>query len=180
MQFNMLVAMDEKLGIGKNNTLPWRLPQDLKFFKKITLEASPDKRNAVIMGRKTWDSLPDKARPLAGRLNIVLSRNKELELPPDCLRACSLEQALDLCAAMTDSLQELFIIGGSQVFEAGLKHPGLKRVYLTQLYADFDCDCFFPPFAGVLKELPGSTRETDNGIEFSFKILEPEKLALKS
>lgn len=180
MQFSMVVAIDERLGIGKNNTLPWRLSSDLKFFKRITTECSPGKLNAVVMGRKTWDSLPAKAKPLANRLNIIVSRNPGLELADECLLANSLEQALNLCAERSDMLEEVFLIGGAQLFAAGLKHPGLKRVYLTQIYSDFDCDCFFPEFSAILQEKPGSKREVENGLEFSFKIFEPEKMALKS
>lgn len=176
MKFNIIVAVDEKLGIGKNNALPWRLPADLKFFKQITMKAESGKRNAVIMGRKTWDSLPAKAKPLPGRLNIIVSRQEALDLPEGCLLAGSLDAALSFCNQ--DQLSEVFLIGGAQLFETGLTHPELKTVYLTEIYKDYQCDCFFPDYKDKLVLLPGAKREKDNELEYAFKVLEPVNLLL--
>ena len=84
--FSIIVAFDSKYGIGKNGELAWHLPSDLKHFKEITTAVSnPVKKNAVIMGRKTWDSLPQKFRPLGGRVNMILTKEKNINLPPEVL-----------------------------------------------------------------------------------------------
>src|SRR3989338_11120601 len=95
--FNIIVAVDAKNGIGKKGGLPWSLPADLKHFKKITFNTTDEsKMNAVVMGRKTWDSIPAKFRPLPGRLNVVLTRDPQLPFPAPVLRATGLPQALGL------------------------------------------------------------------------------------
>jgi dihydrofolate reductase len=176
LNFNIIVAVDKKLGIGKNNALPWHLPGDLKHFKQITSRAEEGKKNALIMGRKTWDSLPEKVKPLPGRLNIIVSRAADYEVPESCRLANSLDQALQLCAE--DSTSDVFVIGGAQLYDAALKHKALKRVYLTEIDEDFHCDVFFPAFADLLKLTSGAEAHQDNGIAYTFKILEPESRQL--
>ncbi len=172
MKFSIVVAVDRNRGIGKNNALPWHLPGDMKHFKQITSRAADGKRNAVVMGRKTWDSLPPKFRPLPGRLNIVLTRQANFDLGAgDCKIARSLDEALSLCDG--EDLSDVFVIGGAELYSAALAHVLLKRVYLTEIQADFDCDVFFPKYDENLSLLPGSQTHNDNGVDYSFKILEP-------
>ena len=76
--FSIVVAIDSQHGIGKNNDLPWHLPADLKHFKFITTNSAVGKRNVVVMGRKTWDSIPEKFRPLPNRTNVVLSKSADV------------------------------------------------------------------------------------------------------
>ena len=171
MKFSIVVAVDSKLGIGKDNTLPWRLPGDLKAFKEITTRSESGKPNAVIMGRKTWDSLPPKVKPLPGRLNIVVSRQKDLELPESCILSHSLDEALRACKP--EELSEAFVLGGSQLFDIALEHPSLHKVYLTEIYKDFDCDCFFPDYKGKLSTVSSSQMQSENGVDYVFKVLEP-------
>lgn len=178
LKFSIVVAVDNKLGIGKNNTLPWRLPGDLKLFKEITTRSENGKANAVIMGRKTWDSLPPKVKPLPGRKNIVVSRQHDLQLPEGCVLTHSLDEALNLCHE--DELSEAFVLGGSQLFDLALEHPLLRRVYLTEIYKDFDCDVFFPDYRGKFREQSSSGLQTENGVDYMFKVLEPASLALRS
>src|SRR5262245_10605196 len=95
--FDIVVATDMNSGIGKDGQLPWNLPGDLRHFKDVTSRAkSPLKKNAVIMGRKTWEALPDKFRPLPGRVNLVLTHNKKLSFPPGVLQADNIDSALML------------------------------------------------------------------------------------
>ncbi|HEY9713021.1 MAG TPA: dihydrofolate reductase, partial [Chroococcales cyanobacterium] len=81
-KLDLVVAVDLNRGIGRANGLPWRLPKDMKRFRNLTTASTdPHLQNAVIMGRKTWDSIPEKFRPLEGRINIVLTRSRDLQLP---------------------------------------------------------------------------------------------------
>jgi dihydrofolate reductase len=178
MKFSIVVAHDSKKGIGKNNSLPWRLSGDLKHFKQITCSAPEGKRNAVIMGRKTWDSLPLKFKPLPGRLNIVVSRQTGLQLPADCRASGSLEEALLLCRSL--DLHEIFVVGGAELYSTALFHKDLRRVYLTEIQADFQCDRFFPDWTARFNLLPGSQDYSENGIAYSFRILEPAQLQVTS
>ncbi len=128
---SLIWAMDENRAIGKNNQLPWRLPADLQFFKRVTM-GSP-----VAMGRKTYESI---GKPLPGRENIVITRNPSFK-PEGCMTASSVEQVLE---ADRDTGTELFIIGGADIFKQAL--PFADRLYITQIYESFDGDTFFPEF----------------------------------
>ena len=119
--------------IGKDNSLPWHIPEDLKNFKELTTE------NAVIMGRKTWESIPEKFRPLPNRNNIVISRNMN-----------SLE-GIDVCSSVEEALEkaksydkEIFIIGGSSIYEQFL--PLTDKMYISYLKEEYAGDTYFPNF----------------------------------
>lgn len=130
----LMAARAENNTIGRNNRLPWYLPNDLKYFKKITFG------KPVIMGRKTWESLKG---PLPGRTNIVVTRN------PD-YRAEGAKVVHDLDQAMTlaesigviDGIEEVVIMGGAGLYEEGLKKA--DRLYLTEVHAEVEGDAFFP------------------------------------
>ena len=105
--------------------MPWRLSEDLKYFKEVTTKGG---LNAVVMGTKTWDSIPAKFRPLAGRINVVLSRNPgALGLPDDVLGATSLPDALSSIDNRAD-IDQCFIIGGAEVYREALQMPRLCKV----------------------------------------------------
>ncbi len=129
---NILVAYDQQNAIGMNNDLPWgrNLPGDLKMFKKLTLGTS------VIMGRKTFESLPPKFRPLPDRENIVLSRDSTLEIEGViCVNS--------LAAAIRAASKKVFVIGGGQIYHEAL--PQADHIYATEVKATFpDADTFFP------------------------------------
>lgn len=169
--FAIIVAVDQQNGIGKNNTLPWHLPGELKRFSKLTKETQiSNKKNAVIMGRNTWDSLPSKFKPLPGRINVVLSRNTELALPQGVLRAASLDQALDSLEKTTD-LANVFVIGGAAVYEMAVLHPACTLIYFTQIEAKFDCDTFFPALdLKVFHKLSVSEIHSENGLNYRYLI----------
>lgn len=169
MHFDLVVATDAKLGIGKNQTLPWKLPGDMAFFKNLTTSTTGSgQRNAVIMGRKTWESIPVKFRPLPGRLNIVLSRAGSLNLPDGVVAAGDLSQAL--AAAETAGVERCFVIGGGAVYAESLKHPSLSKLYITEIQESFDCDTFFPPYQDRFVEVEQSPVKNDNGVNYSFKV----------
>ena len=169
MNFALVVAVDNNNGIGKNNKLPWRLPTDLKFFSEVTSRThSSVTMNAVIMGRNTWESLPKKHRPLPGRLNIVLSRNNDLQLPSEVIHAHSMDDALQKITDLKN-IDHVFVIGGAKVFHEAINHPQCHTIYLTQIDQTFDCDTFFPKIEETMYQLKEkSGKQTENGIDFQF------------
>lgn len=118
--YQVVVAATRDMGIGKDGKLPWKLPSDLKFFKELTSKTSdPKKKNAVLMGRKTWESIPLEFRPLPGRLNVVLTRSGRVEtkLPEDVVLCGSRASALELLASSRycSAIENVFVIGGGQL-----------------------------------------------------------------
>lgn len=133
MSINIIVAIDENDGIGKDNKLPWHIPEDLKRFKSLTTD------NHIIMGRKTYESI---GKPLPNRTNIVL--NSSLSGTEHGVTWCvSLDQAINYCKSV-DHTKDIFIIGGAKVFEAAEKIA--DKLYITQVLGNFDCDVKFPTF----------------------------------
>ncbi|MBY0357729.1 MAG: dihydrofolate reductase [Candidatus Obscuribacterales bacterium] len=170
MKFDLVVAVDSELGIGKNNKLPWRLKTDLNYFRELTCHtAQRNKLNAVIMGRKTWESLPSKSKPLLDRLNIVVSRNKDYVLPEGVLLADSLDQALAL--SKKHAVSNIFVIGGAELFKESLQHTDLGHIYVTEIQQSFACDTFFPKSLSNFSLLWSSGPKNENGIEYRFKVL---------
>ena len=138
MKVSLIAALAENRTIGRDNALPWRLPNDLKYFKAVTLG------KPVIMGRKTWDSL---GRPLPGRTNIVITRQPGFVAAgdPEAVKVvASLDDALALAAriAQRDGVDESVVIGGAEIYALALPH--CERLYLTEVHAQVDGDAFFP------------------------------------
>lgn len=129
MKVSLIVAMAANGVIGRGNRLPWKLPADLARFKRLTMG------HPIIMGRKTYESL---GKPLPGRTNIVVSRQPDFHAE-GCLVAHSLEEAL----ARSKGDEEVFVIGGAQLFEQALKVA--TRMYLTEIHEAFPGDVHFPP-----------------------------------
>jgi len=165
--------------IGKGDALPWRLPGELKYFRKLTMSSPEGTINAVVMGRKTWESIPEKYRPLPGRLNIVLSRQdegllrKQFGISPDVIVGTSLDHALELISNSKQRVESVFIIGGSSLFEEGLSR--CDSLYLTRVYGEFpDCDTFFPDmgrnvFGNIgTPELAPSGIQKDGDVDYEF------------
>jgi dihydrofolate reductase len=126
---SLIVACTSEGGIGNGGELPWRIPGDMAYFKRITTDPEPagagGRLNAVVMGRKTWESIPSKFRPLPNRINVVLSRNPAaLDLPAGVLRAASIEDALAAVDNRAD-IDQCFVIGGAEVYKQAL---GLERL----------------------------------------------------
>lgn len=167
-RFSIVVAADEAGGIGKNGRLPWRLAGDMAYFKRLTTgPPAPGLRNAVIMGRKTWESIPDRFRPLSGRINIVISRNASLPLPADVSRVEDFDRALAAIDTIPD-VGHTFVIGGGEVFRQSITHPDLQSVYLTRVYTTLDCDTFFPPIPARLKPISQSDVQRDGPLAYEF------------
>ncbi|HEY8958372.1 dihydrofolate reductase [Chitinophaga sp.] len=155
MRISIIVAASENNVIGINNMLPWRLPTDLKYFKSTTLG------KPIVMGRKTFESL---GKPLPGRPNIVITRQSDFQ-PEGAYVVGSVEEGIE--KAKSFGGDELFITGGSQIFEQAW--PLVERIYLTRVYAVVHGDAFFPQLDGAEFELVTDERhEADEKNQYSF------------
>ncbi|MBM7602098.1 dihydrofolate reductase [Metabacillus crassostreae] len=143
---SLIVAMDENRLIGKDNQLPWHLPQDLAYFKRMTMN------HKIVMGRKTYESI---GRPLPGRENIILTRDHSYKMD-GCKVLHSIEEILEL-SKNTD--ENIFVIGGAEIFKEIL--PYSDRLYMTHIHHNFEGDTFFPQ----LKETDWETLSVEAGIK---------------
>lgn len=127
---SLLYAMDKNRLIGKNNELPWHLPQDLAYFKRVTMG------HTIVMGRKTFDSI---GKPLPGRENIIITRDTSFTCN-GCKVIHSINELLNLSREKNN--EELFVIGGAEIFKEIL--PFSDRLYVTNIHHEFDGDTYFP------------------------------------
>ena len=174
-RFQVVVAADARWGIGRGGELPWKLPGDTKRFAELTTRTfEAGKTNAVVMGRKTWESLPAKFRPLPERLNVVLSRAADArDFPPGVIVAGSLEAALSLLAPI-ESVETVFVIGGGEVYAEALSSPALDVVHLTRVECDAGCDAFFPPLDDALFRVVNASPTYEcGGTRYSFLTFVP-------
>ncbi|ABM58903.1 dihydrofolate reductase [Verminephrobacter eiseniae] len=155
MPLHLIYARAANGVIGKDGRLPWHLPQDMAHFRQLTQGCS------VIMGRKTWDSLPARFRPLPGRSNIVVTRQSDWHAD-GARRAASLEQALALC----DARQTAWVIGGAQLYAQAL--PLADCVEVTEINQDFDGDAHAPTLGAEWVEIRRSRQPDQHGLAFSF------------
>ena len=134
MKIVLIAAFAQNRVVGINNSLPWHLPEDLKYFKRTTTG------KAIIMGRKTYDSI---GRPLPNRTNIVISRNSELKIEGVKV-VDSLQAAIDLAKEVNfiNGVEEVMVIGGASIYEEAL--PKADRLYLTHVHAEVKGDAYFP------------------------------------
>jgi dihydrofolate reductase len=139
---NLIVALDSKNGIAKNGSIPWNITLDMKFFAQKT-KGNGSRRNAVIMGRKTWESIPEKHRPLKERFSVVFSRRDDGEICQD-KDLCTVVHRVSQCvnAIQNFSSEDVFVIGGSEIYRKFLSY--CKFAYITRLEEDYHCDTFFP------------------------------------
>lgn len=168
MKFSMIVATDLSMGIGIKGSLPWHFQEDMRFFKEVTTQKIVDDvENVVIMGRKTWESLPNKFKPLPQRKNIVISSNKDYQLPLGVVGAVSVEDALEKAEQYKG---KVFIIGGASVYAQAIKNKDCHEVFLTKIHQNFSCDTFFPtiPSDFQLKDCKSCISEGNVLLEFLF------------
>jgi|TARA_B110000459_G_C16594937_1_gene488108 dihydrofolate reductase len=158
-KISIIVAMSQNSVIGLRNELPWHISEDLKNFKKITLNHS------VIMGRKTYYSI---GKPLKDRKNIVISRDTSLKID-----GVEVVNSLEKAILKTDESSEIFIIGGQQIYSIAL--PLATHMYITKVNDIFDGDAFFPDYVeDEWREIAREDLITDKDLRFSF--LKYEKL----
>jgi dihydrofolate reductase len=170
VEFALIAAADRKLGIGKNNQLPWRLKGELAYFTRTTTEAMQGKINAVLMGLNTWNSLPEISKPLIGRFNVVLSK-EPVELPEGVVNALSFEEALSAIQARSD-IDNVFVIGGASVYNQAIKMKECSRIYLTEVDGEFDCDTFFPEIDKSVFKKVSESEWQEEPIRYRFTVWE--------
>jgi dihydrofolate reductase len=167
---SIIVAMDENRGIGRNGDLLFRIPEDFKRMTKIT------NGHPIIMGKNTWNSLPEDRRPLPNRYNIVITRdagfmiNREREGKNFAI-ADSLENAIEKAENASGS-DEIFIFGGGQIFKQAIEKKLIDKLYLTIVKGNFNADTFFPDYSAFKKVV--FERNSQEG-EYKYKFLELEK-----
>ncbi|PKC65261.1 hypothetical protein RhiirA1_365955 [Rhizophagus irregularis] len=200
--FAIIAAATENWGIGINNELPWKqlLKTDMKYFERTTKRVLPlnsalttitpelkesNIQNAVIMGRKTWDSIPPKYQPLKDRLNIVISKSLKESKDVNHIIYPSLDDAISILSnassEISSKISRIFVIGGAQIYKEAINLPYCTYILLTRVYKYFECDTFFPEIDEQifslasheeLEEVVGEQvlkgRQTENGIEFEF------------
>jgi len=157
---SFIVAMDRNGAIGKNNQLPWHLPEDLKFFKKVTMG------HPIAMGRKTHESI---GRVLPGRENIVITRQPNYQC-----EGCTVFYSIDDFVSYSQKqLNEIFVIGGAEIFRETF--PFADRLYITYIDETFAGDTFFPDFNQddwELTSVEKGIRDVKNPFDYEFRILE--------
>lgn len=159
-RLSIIAAMAKNRVIGIDNTLPWRLPEDLTHFKTLTIG------HHILMGRKTFDSL---GRVLPGRTSVVITRSMDLRLP-GCIVANSIESAISAC----NQDNEIFIIGGAELYLQALDFA--DRIYLTEIQAEFEGDAWFPKFdSGLWQESERRSGKSKNGLAYDFVIYDKKQ-----
>jgi dihydrofolate reductase len=154
---SFIVAMDENGVIGKENHLPWRLPEDLKFFKRTTMG------HVIVMGRRTFESI---GKPLPGRINVVLTRNDHFRA-----EGCKIVHSPEDVLAMSKQYEEIFIIGGASIFQIFL--PYAERLYMTKIHHEFAGDTYFPEMNWSewrLVETKKGKRDEQNPYDYEFQL----------
>jgi len=158
VKVSLIAALTRNRVIGKNNDLPWHLPDDMKYFMQTT------SRHTVIMGRKNYQSIPEKFRPLPNRNNLVVTRQKDFNAP-GCKVVHSMEDALSIARKANED--EVFIIGGAEIYQLGM--PLAKRMYLTEIDVILAGDTHFPLFnAADWAEISRTHHPADDRHAYSF------------
>ena len=168
MKVSLIVAMSENRVIGRQNQMPWHLPNELKYFKRMTIG------KPVVMGRNTFESI---GKPLPGRPNIIVTRNAEYDADGVSV-VTSVEDALDLAQQLSehDANAEVMVIGGAQIFAVTL--PIADRLYLTEVHAIVDGDVFFPEFRRADWRLVSREEHAADGANpYAYSVLVLERAA---
>lgn len=165
MKISLIAAMTKNRVIGKDNDLPWKLPDDMKYFQQTT------KGHVVIMGRKNYDSLPPSFKPLPNRTNVILTRQKGYKAN-ECVVYDNLEDALEFAKGKDE--QEVFVIGGGQVYKEAITKG--DRIYLTEIQTEIDGDVFFPAMDASWKAVSRKHHPTDDRHKYAFDFVVYEKV----
>lgn len=177
--FFVIAAACKNNGIGYLNALPWKLKKEMDYFERMTTTCTdPAHRNVVIMGRKTWSSIPPKYRPLKNRTNVVLSRTVSTIEDRESVDHIfsSLPDALEGVSQLRNKGQ-VWVIGGQSIYEEAIRLQQCKRIYLTRIKKEYECDTFFPEIdENTYKltrdpEVPDEEQEED-GVKYDYTVYE--------
>lgn len=165
LRLSLIVAAAENGAIGKDNKMPWHLPADLQYFKKVTMG------KPVVMGRKTFESI---GQPLPGRTNIVITRDKSYRQEGvEVLHDLSAAEAACEDFAVFEDFSEMMFIGGAEIYKQVL--PEIDRIYLTQVHAEFEADTYFPELEKSKWTVVSEQRfaaDDKNPYDYSFIVME--------
>lgn len=179
-KFSLVLSVDNKNWLWKNNTMPWKINADVNYFKEITTKTEDlAKHNAVIMWRKTWESIPSKFKPLSDRINCIIStsikqENNNSKIDDFVLYYNSLDNALNELEKK-ENVENIFIIWWSKIFDEALKHKNVDKIYLTEIDWDFDCDTFVDLDLENFDIESMWTIQEENGIHFRFMVYKKQK-----
>ncbi len=145
----LIVAFDLNSGISKNGMIPWKIKEDMNYFKEVTTkEYVSGKKNVIIVGKNTWKSFPPRFRGLSGRINIVVSSTmtpnelmSDNKTATECHLVTSLTESLELCKKLDCGY--VFICGGSNIYKEAMKSHHIDELYINMVDADYECDNFF-------------------------------------
>ncbi|KAF7267283.1 hypothetical protein GWI33_019473 [Rhynchophorus ferrugineus] len=179
VKLKLISAACENLGIGKNGDLPWKLEKEYAYFERMTTKTKdPNKKNVMIMGRKTWESFPEPPGP--ERISIILSRqNLDVGKHDQVFVYNSMEAAIDALEnqeTFKNIVEDVWVVGGTTVYKQGLESDRFYRLYLTRVFKTYDCDTFFPDLPSNLvkvhdPEVPDDIQE-EHGIQYQFNVYE--------
>ena len=168
MIVSLIVAVSTNGVIGKNNDLVWHLPNDMMFFKETTMG------HHVIMGRRNFESIPHKYRPLPNRTNIVITKQVDYKAE-GCVIVNSIGAALEI--AKNNAENESFIIGGGQIYKLALEENIIDKIYLTQVHHSFEGDTFFPKLSSDWKEINKVKNKADERHSYDYDFITLKKIS---
>ena len=167
---NIVVAACKNRGIGFKNKLPWKLTKEMKYFKELTIG---EKNNAVIMGRNTWLSIPEKNRPLPKRENIVLTRSLDnMYIKSESGGGVNFAPSLESITPMYGmyAFDNIWVIGGEMLYKETLKKGLVENIFYTEIQNEYECDTFFPEIPSNFLNIYESDPIYDSGETIRFKI----------
>ena len=164
MNYYIIAARCLGGGIGFNGNIPWRCKSDLKLFSKLT---KGDGNNVIIMGRKTWDSLPKK--PLPNRINIILSKSNNILLPENTHNFTNITDIKHFCK--NNKYENVWVIGGEQIYKLFINDPDVTGIYLTEICKEYNCDTFFPEIPSHFNKIKCEDEWVDENSNITCKLL---------
>ncbi|XP_059062552.1 dihydrofolate reductase [Achroia grisella] len=177
-ELKLIAAACQNMGIGVNGTLPWKLKKEMAYFTTMTTKVvDPSKKNAVIMGRRTWECIPAKFSPLSNRVNIVITHNVDevkSKVPEGVVVTAGLDDAVKYIESHRN-IESAWVIGGASIYKAAMGHPKCSKIYLTEIQKAFVCDTFFPDidklrFQSIKEDGVPQEEQVEGDISYYFRV----------